>query len=369
MELNDLLNTWRATRASDVADEIERRNEPELEVLKTLWRARTTEQGEQAFAAVAQLDDPRLTVVLVKCLHAARWPGYGARSLWTEVLAKLVSLRDARAVQALRDAAQSPPPFAGIANTKDLQVLFQQTADALERACQGKVPTKPSEFFVRSSKGAAAQSSVDLVWSKPEDDAVKHVVADALMEKGEPWGEFIALGLKLAGKPKDKAALQKRADTLLNKHAQVFGGPISFIATRDHWLFEKGFLVELWADRSQVPRRRWDDAAGAKHWATVRTLRLNSSKAPKWWLGAVLKNPASANLRFISVATVEASRVRPGEPWTIERVGSDIGAVGWLTAFLRGLDPKERARLKLGPKVGPNGRADFEKAQRAAAKQ
>jgi uncharacterized protein (TIGR02996 family) len=367
VELEELVKQWRATRAPELADEIERKA-PKLEALEVLWRARTTSQGEAALAAVETLEDPRLTVVLVKCLHAARWPGFGARDLWTRVLARLVALRDARAVFALREAATQPPPFSGIANTRELQALFQQTADALERACQGKLPATPSEFFVRSSKGAAAQSSVELVWAKPDDDAVKRVVADALMEKGEPWGEFIALGLELAGKPKNKAALQKRADALLNKHAQVFGGPIAFIATRDHWVFEKGFLVELWADRSLVPRRRWDDAAHAKHWATVRALHLSSSKAPKWWLGAVLKNPASANLRSISVASVELRRARAGEPWTVERVGSDIGALGWLTAFLRGLDVKERARLKVGDKVGPSGRAELERARVAAEK-
>jgi uncharacterized protein (TIGR02996 family) len=368
VELNELLQTWRATRAPDVADELERRQGPELEELKALWRARTTGQGWAAFAPVEALDDPRLTVVLVRCLHAARWPGYGARDLWTRVLAKLVALRDVRAVVPLRDAAKSPPPFAGVANTRELQALFQQAADALERACPGPAPAAASPFFARSSKGAGAEGAVELVWARPDDDTVKQVVADALVEKGEPWGEFISLGLRLAGKPKDRAALQKRVDSLLTKHAQVFGGPISFIATRDHWRFEKGFLVEVCADRSQVPRRRWDDAATAKHWATVRELTLDASKAPKWWLAAVLQNPASANLQSVGVSTVEATRPGRGEPWTLKRIGSNLDAVGWLTALIRGLDAKERDRLKLGARVGPEGRRDLEHALRAAAK-
>ncbi|HEY1087714.1 MAG TPA: hypothetical protein VGE37_08465, partial [Archangium sp.] len=116
------------------------------------------------------------------------------------------------------------------------------------------------------------------------------------------------------------------------------------------------------------PRNRWDDAASARHWATVRHLRLRDDKAPKWWLAAVLKNPASANLRSVSVATVELARDERGAPWVIKRFGSHIGAAGWLTAFLRGLSEAERARLIIGTKVGPMGRAALEKSLRAAAK-
>lgn len=357
MNLEGLLTRWRVSRSPGLADELQRASQGEPPEFTALWRATARERGEAAFEALAQWpDDPRLTVLLVKCLHAARWSGSGARDLWVKITGRLVTLRDPRAIAALREAADHPH-FQGIAHTKWMQALLRQTADALAAACKGLPEADPSPWFARTGAAPTRQATVEQVWASPDDDATRLVVADALLERGDPWGEFITLGFKLAARRNDRQDLEARAATLIHKHARVFGGPIAFIATREQWKFEKGFLTEVCANRALVARRRWEEAAAAPHWATVRAVSLDEQHAPRWWLTALLKNPATAGLRSLVAPSVELARAGRGEPWTIAWLGDDLSGVGWLTAFLRGLDAAERARLQIAKRVGGGGRA------------
>lgn len=322
-----------------------------LEESLARWRATAREPGEAAFEALAHWpDDPRLTVLLVKCLHAARWSGSRSRDLWTKITRRLVALRDTRAIAALRDAAEHPPHFQGIAHTKWMQALLRQTADELAAACEGLSVASPSPWFLRPGAKTTHQATVEQVWARPDDDAIRLVVADALLEKGDPWGEFITLGFRLASKRKDQEEFEARSATLLNKHARVFGGPIAFIATRELWKFEKGFLTEVCANRALVARRRWEEAAAAPHWATVRKVTIDEQHAPRWWLTALLQNPATAGLRSLVTPSVDLERPNRGDPWTITWLGDGVSGAGWLTSFLRGLDARGSLQLKRLPR-------------------
>src|SRR5207248_7122270 len=79
----------------------------------------------------------------------------------------------------------------------------------------------------RESAGKKAQegarSEQDLlaaVYADPESDEPRAVYADWLQERGDPWGELIALQLSKPDAKKDKTA-RDRIAALIKKHGEV----------------------------------------------------------------------------------------------------------------------------------------------------
>ncbi len=369
-----LLEEWRKTRACDLADKIQTLAPEPAKLLVDLWKGKSQDEGKAAFVRLKdEPDDPRMTVMFVRCFHAARWPGSGAKALWTDILARLVTLRDARAIAPLRSALEDMPHFMGVAHTRWMILETRKAVDALEKACTASgvsIPAEVSPFFVREAPvGARASKLAESVWAKPEDDETKLVVADALMEQGDPWGEFITLGFKI-GDGTATEQMKERHASLLHKNAPLFGGPIAHIATKDLWRFEKGFLVAFAADRSQVPRRRWEEAASTPYWSTVREVTLHS-EAPMWWLTEIMKNPATAGLRLLVAAHggLRFERERGG-PWHVTRVQKETtgyfasyGILPALTAMLKGLRPEDRASVIFDEAMDQETRESFENAR------
>ncbi|MBL8934481.1 MAG: TIGR02996 domain-containing protein [Archangium sp.] len=79
------------------------------------------------------------------------------------------------------------------------------------------------------------------VHDAPDDDTAKLVVADALLERKDPRGEFIALqfkGWRGEATKEDRA----RVSALLSKHRAAWLGPLADVLDPDSLVFEKGFL-------------------------------------------------------------------------------------------------------------------------------
>jgi uncharacterized protein (TIGR02996 family) len=239
-------------------------------------------------------DDPRVTVFLVQCLHAARWAGPTCKDLWAIAFEKLVALRDVRAVPALRAAVDRPPPILGSGHAAWLAKTLATTADAIEAkpprddAASKKLAaawaTKiPATGFFGAAKPSAKRTPapadvatiVQAVFDAPDDTALRMVVADQLLELGDPWGELITLQ-RTAKRP--TPTIKK----LIETHFARFAGPIAFITKPDDCVFENGFLAAL-AVGGRAPRPRWEAAIPALHWATVRRLEIGYG-TPAWWL-------------------------------------------------------------------------------------
>lgn len=349
--LERLIEEWRRSREAVLADRIQELTVKEPESLTALRKQKRPEDARRLYEATVarEPDDPRQTVFIIKCLHKPLWPSSGGQHLWKVLLERLAALRDPRAIAPLK-AALSDLPLVGVGHSKWMVARITETTAEIERACaesKVEVPVEASEWLLRQ-KGVAA-NTVEQVWANPDDDAIKWVVADALLEKNHPWGEFIALSMRVATAAEKEEKLEKRIRTLLNKHADVFGGPIAFIATKGLWRFEKGFLVSFAADRSQVSRRRWEDAAKCPHWATVREVALHGH-APQWWVSEIPKNPATRNLRVVRSGSSELilERADFSAPWHIKRAKAGT----WTTrpilqAFVRGLSDAERRRITI----------------------
>lgn len=105
-----------------------------------------------------------------------------------------------------------------------------------------------------------------LVYADPDDVAARHVLADALLERGDPRGEHIAL--TLADDP--SGAARERADALLREHHRSWLGPLARVVPWGAASFDAGFPDRVAAFFPEERDLAWvADAAG---WQTVRSL-------------------------------------------------------------------------------------------------
>ncbi len=138
------------------------------------------------------------------------------------------------------------------------------------------------------------------VYAAPGDDARRQVLADVLLEQGDPRGEFISLQLAQAS--------PKRQQALLEKHQKEWLGSIADITEfkRDTPLFAGGFVSEL--SVRAVKRGQFLLAADAPEWATVTRVRRGLQRL----------SPAMASLAHPGPTPLEVikgwARDAPGVP-------------------------------------------------------
>lgn len=82
-----------------------------------------------------------------------------------------------------------------------------------------------------------ARSLFSAILAAPSDDRPRRVLADWLLERGDPRGEFIVC--QLATSPTERA----RAKKLLTQHALEWIGPLPFPV--EQWTFAGGFLATV----------------------------------------------------------------------------------------------------------------------------
>jgi len=318
-----LVELWGTTRSPRLADAIERLgrrvDDGMAKTLAAVGKAGHVADCVKRMQSVSELDDdPRITVAIVGWLAGPKWPGSGVAAGWTALFARLVALRDARAVAPLRAIAATPPDFQGLKHTAWIVEEAKKAAAAIEAACaetrsrpedpslaalEAKLEEPVADFFARKRTGAAEStlSVVQYVFDDPHDDDVRRVAADALLEREDPWGELINIQLRIAD-GKATAAEIDRAKVLLFKHGGLFAGPLAKITKVGSRIFEKGFLAEITTDATMVGRRDWEAAATAPHWATVRKVQIDMTSTPIWWVPAWANNPANRFLRELNVS-------------------------------------------------------------------
>jgi uncharacterized protein (TIGR02996 family) len=357
--LPTLVAEWRETRAARLADLIERLGrqiDDELgRLLATIGKASSNRLALKAVAKLdAHADDPRMTVAIVRWITAARWPGSGALPVWQRLLARLVRLRDTRAIAPLRRAVATPPRFVGVAHTRAMASLIAATAEELAAAAapveddgatwaviEARLTAPATDFFAhRAAAGESVQAVVAPVWEAPDDATVRQVVADTLLERGEPWGELIALSMQPVASKEGEARIQ----LLLNKHAHLVCGAIAKIAKVNRRVFEAGFLVECAVNASMVPRRDWEAALSAPQWAMVRAVRIDLANAPAWWIAAFAAGPASQRVRRVELwqyntPLMKLTRETLAGPWRVERRRAHARAERACRAFVPAADP------------------------------
>jgi uncharacterized protein (TIGR02996 family) len=122
------------------------------------------------------------------------------------------------------------------------------------------------------------------VFEAPRDLERRRVLADWLIEQGDPHGEFIAVQFEHTRKAR------LRAGKLLHRHRAHFLGPLSpWVEARDDERWEQGFLKH--------GALRWSAVlAHEPALATLRSLRLvatDGSTVESRWLHEVVVTPAA----------------------------------------------------------------------------
>lgn len=197
-------------------------------------------------SALAALDpDPRLAAAVAQALISCPFALERAdelRALYGVAFDLLCS--DLRQAEVLAKALEEPQARAGITRAGLREVLpaliarcqrvksklTPSEADAWRALTTPQAPEKP-----RADEAVLLQQVLD----HQHDDTARQVYADALTERGDPRGEFIAL--QLAGSGSLQTTL-KRQRALLKQHQAEWLGPLHRVFT--HHVFHRGFLFE-----------------------------------------------------------------------------------------------------------------------------
>lgn len=147
------------------------------------------------------------------------------------------------------------------------------------------------------STNAHIHEMYEAVWDAPGDLVRRRVLADALLEVGDPRGEFIALQFETS------ARARKRAQKLLDRHRRHFLGSLAGVLITGSDVWRHGFVVE-------GAVRLMGEHVDLKAWATVeRLVGYLSPYAPKE-LGSVhLKSLRQLQLALLDVDRYGSSRI------------------------------------------------------------
>lgn len=142
------------------------------------------------------------------------------------------------------------------------------------------------------------------IWADPRDLTRRQVLADLLLERGDPRGEFISLQLANASPKRQKKLLSAHRDAWLGKLAGI-------VDLKDEPpVFEAGFVTELTV--KGVRKGQFLLASDAPEWATVRRVRRGLQAFSKAMVG--LEDPGPVRLDALRAL------VREGMPLKLRSV-------------------------------------------------
>ena len=151
-----------------------------------------------------------------------------------------------------------------------------------------------------------ARELLDLVTAAPADDGPRRVLADYLMERENPRGEYIALSL-------DNAE-PERCAALLAEHGARWLHPLNRVLTASSVRWSRGFVVaaDAYAHAGEL-----DQIRGATAWGTIERLHIHRDTD-------CLLDPAMRSLR--ELGPIEGSWIDAliARPWPIESLDIDL---------------------------------------------
>lgn len=236
---------------------------------------------------VAELDalkdlppDPRFTPRALDLLQKPKVTSSTSFTAWRRLFNQLVENADLRALAALKTF-----DFRAILGPgQEYSAQFFEERRVKVIAALEKV--KPAALapadaaLVKELGGAQKSAARDLtsleaaVYASPDDDAPRQVFCDALLERGDPRGEFISLQLKAGRLSMDE---RLREFALLEEHRDAWLGSLTLAL--DEWMdlveFRRGFPHTLAVDGDKPHAVKM--LCAAPQLATVRTLLFNLS--------------------------------------------------------------------------------------------
>lgn len=170
------------------------------------------------------------------------------------------------------------------------------------------------------------QRFLEWIAERPDDDSLKQVFADWLLEQGDPRGELIVLQLRdHAG----QASAQDRARSahLIRKFGARWLGPLAKVMGPSTYRFERGFLAAGSVGNGQGDAHVLllkDDL----RWATVRELRPDGHLGPEAF-AALLGAPRMKSLERLELGRDTLDRLQGAEvAWRLRALRFKEPAIG-----------------------------------------
>ena len=183
-----------------------------------------------------RIGDPAVRPRLEICAAEPRGPGSKIRAIQQR--------------EAHRALAQIPP-------------AMPQPFDAAVRAWAARLDEP--HLGARQRRDATEAALWDHIASAPDDLAPRIVLADLLLERGDPRGELIALQCS--------GAATARTRSLIDEHWHAWLGELALVLTRHGTEFERGMLTAIRIGQPSSPAWAYRKAHGHRELGAVHTVR------------------------------------------------------------------------------------------------
>ena len=273
-------------------EEAAKRRPEALRPLVQLMGTATAKIAEERLESLDGWDDPRLPALLLEVLAAPPWRYEGAMTFWRRCLKRIGQADDPRLVPRLEELGgrylavmptyvgeQIQERIAKLAATmrERLGATEPTLNDAATAACEAlaaRLGVEPPVERGEAAQGPSTDELLAAVRRDPADDGPRAVLADRLLERGDPLGELISLQLARASGRSDRGS-RARERALVASHGDGWLGQINAVLRAR--CFDRGFLAyaQLWRTPGALPKVADDPA-----WATVETFDLSGREWP-----------------------------------------------------------------------------------------
>jgi len=330
------LKKGRSKKAQTLWMEAAAERRPEaLRSLVELMGTATAKMAVERLEALEGWDDPRLPALLLQVMAAPPWRYEGAMPFWRRCLKRIGQADDpglAPRLEALGGRYLAViPNYVG----ERVQERIEELAAAMRNRLGGAAPTLDeaaaaacetleAKLVVELStergeteQGPSTEELLAAVHTDPAADGPRAVLADRLLERGDPLGELISLQLARAGGRSDPGS-RARERVLVMDHGDAWLGQINAVLKQK--VFHRGFLAyaQLWRTPAALPKVADDPA-----WATVETFDLAGREWPTGKVRDVLLAIVSAQpaLRaLVGIPAVALARLDAAVLARIERL-------------------------------------------------
>ncbi|MEZ4322369.1 MAG: hypothetical protein R3F61_33155 [Myxococcota bacterium] len=390
--LEAMLEAWRKSRSSALAELIERVSEKlarplpklkrdnlqgnwkttfarrqlaELPVLLDVWSTGNSPQVRQRLDLLRELPaDPRMTEPLLDWGRQSWTTGAtsATQKVWTGVLLLAVDQQDPRMRAGLEAILTEMAPRQADLYGVDVVVGRVTKAIAKLPVAGEKLDLTRLEAAVRAFEDGPAVSRAqalpektglrldvrDSIYENPDDDGPISVWADLLLEAGDPMGTFVSLQLQAERKPLTKAN-QAELKRLQKANVARLLGPLAAVVEPGTAAFRRGLLYR--ARVSMRTKEQRDAFSEHPYWRSVRQVHTTTP-----------------HLRSACLEQVErfGMRLVPAEPGGLkgpegfERTGDPVPPWSQLLELARGQKPLNLRAISVATPRGVPVNADVE---------
>lgn len=288
----------------------------------------TSAEAAERITLLSKLNDPRVTTGLLQLLGA---PPYRARTALGFFRAAAKALQDSgdpRVRPALEELAARYKSILETSVGDDVAALLSRTAKAIDQVKPGPLPAALEQKAValealfeaerlRVERGAVKQQAAKhdddallaAIYAAPEDDGPRLVFADALSERGDARGEFIALQVNRAKGKATPAQLTRERELIGDaKRRAAWSLPLSRGAGCH---LERGF-----PDLLVLEPRTFKTIIGERALATVHAVTGFDRDVSVKQAAAFLTHEHAARLRSVTFLEEELVEKLPTPlPW------------------------------------------------------